>query len=29
MAKFSIDLKSGAIKSEQETIVGIDLGTTP
>ncbi len=28
MAKFSIDLKSGAIKSEQETIVGIDLGTT-
>jgi len=28
MAKFSIDLKSGSIKSESELIVGIDLGTT-
>lgn len=28
MAKFSIDLKSGNIKSETDLIVGIDLGTT-
>ncbi len=28
MAKFSINLKSGKIDSDKETIIGIDLGTT-
>ena len=28
MAKFSIDLKAGALKNESELIIGIDLGTT-
>lgn len=28
MAKFSIDLKEGALKKESDLIVGIDLGTT-
>lgn len=28
MAKFSIDLKSGGLKKENELVVGIDLGTT-
>jgi molecular chaperone DnaK (HSP70) len=28
MPKYAIDLKSGSIKNEHPTIIGIDLGTT-
>ncbi|MFK7934265.1 MAG: Hsp70 family protein, partial [Saprospiraceae bacterium] len=28
MAKFAINLKSGAVETESDVIIGIDLGTT-